>query len=227
MVNDLPPVGLVWNDADYAGLRLRLDLFDDYITAQRFEYGQPGALFLVDPLDLAARLADLTISTCLLPPNCLFWQRANGVERLAVAIPPAVWPVSIYGEKLTWRVPLPWLVFCGCGLNYQVFAFGGLLQPTDPGEKLYHAPVPNMGQNGVCRGSAPFPAAAAATINAAWDAFISSEFNSHLANGKSRAHPDNVLNQWRALHLAAEPEYPVADLVETKHTLKDLMDGKL
>jgi len=216
--------GVNWAESDYATLRLRLDLFDDYILARRFEGGLPGALFMVDPLDVAARLADLNLGTGLLPRDCLFWHRRNGAERLAIAIAPAVWRVSMAGEKLTWQVPLPWLILAGCGQAYQLYA---TRERPEKGEtRLYHAPVPNMSGN-VCRGNVPFPVASAGTMWQAWDAFINSGFNRDLSTNKSREYPNDITEQWRYLHLSAAAEYPLDDLLEYNRTLKNLVEGTL
>jgi hypothetical protein len=85
------------------------------------------------------------------------------------------------------------------------------------------APCPNVHPEGICRGNAPFPKAAPATIWQAVDVFFESRFNRDLSNGKSKAYPECILDQWRVLHETEGKTYPLDDLVKTKLTLKDLL----
>jgi PRTRC genetic system protein B len=211
------------DEGEYASLQMRLDLYEDVILATRYEAGTPGATYAVDPDDLALALADLSLSSKFLPPNCLFWGKSGGAERLAVYLPPQVWPVSVQGEKETWRVPLPGLVFEGKGTNYRIYAVKR--RPDTPAEPLYLAPVPNM-SGSICTGNAPFPVAGAGTIMPAVAAFFESGFNTHLSNGKSRKHPTGVLAMWRELREAGAEAYPPDDLVEARMTVANMMEGK-
>jgi len=211
-----------WPEEAYTSLVMRLDLYQDYIVAQKFEKGQGGALFTVDPLDLATALGDLTVSSGLLPENCLFWSRAGGQERLGVYVAPKVWPVSVQGERLTWLVPLPGFVFVGQGKKYSLWAVKERPVGTT---SLFLPPTPNTSGT-VCTGNAPFPQASAKTIWQAVDVFFSSGFNNHLANGKSqdKKHKENILTRWRELHEAGAESYPLEDLVSAGRTLSRLME---
>lgn len=223
-ISPLVPVlpAINWGEEDYARLQMRLDLYQDMIVARKFHQGKGGPLYVLDPLDLATVLADLTISTGLLPEGCLFWSRKDGAERIGVYVPPKVWPVSIQGQERTWRVPLPGLVFVGFGKKYGMYAVKE--RPAGWKVKLYNAPCPNVSGN-VCTGSAPFPEASAATIWQAVEAFFTSGFNNHLVNNKSRQHPNDVLAVWRELHEARARRYPLGDLVESGYRFKDLVEG--
>lgn len=222
-ISPLVPVlpGIDWAEGDYTSLQMRLDLYRDMIVARKFEAGQGGPLFVVDPLDLASVLAGLAISTGLLPEGCLFWSRKDGQERLGVYVPPKVWPVSIFREEQTWHVPLPGLVFVGAGKKYELYAV-----KERPGVKvkLYNAPCPNV-SGSVCTGSAPFPEASAATIWQAVEAFFTSGFNGHLVQNKSQRQPADILAVWRELHEARARKYPLADLVEAGISFKRVMEG--
>lgn len=208
----------------YASLRMRLDLYDDMIMATHYDAGLPGATFAVDQADLGRALADITTSSGFLPPNCFFWQRKDGQDRLGIYVEPGLWAVSIQGDRETWHVPLPGFIFIGAGKTYSLYAVK--LPPTTVETKLYHFPAPNLGGRGAtCQGDAPFPLASGGTI---WDAvyvFFQSEFNKHLINNKSQAHPGNILDMWSELNAAETPYYPVVDLVSANVTLEDVIDA--
>ena len=208
----------------YASLKMRLDLYQDMIMATHYEAGRPGATFAVDPADLGRALSDMTTSSGLLPPNCLFWQRKGGNDRLGIYVEPGLWAVSIQADRETWHVPLPGFIFIGEGKNYSMYAVK--LPPTTPETKLYNFPAPNVGGLGVtCQGNAPFPQASGPTI---WDAahvFFQSEFNKHLINSKSKTHPGNILDVWAELNEAEAQCYPVADLVSANVDLGVVIDA--
>lgn len=207
---------IVWDPREIAQLQMRLDLFDDTIIATRYKNGSTvETSFIVDPLDLAERLASLDISTGLLPENCLFRQRRDGQDRIAVWLPPKVWDLRVEPtEKPNRRVPLPGFVFVGQGMSYNLYALAGAERPQ-AATQLYQPPVANVGGN-VCRGSVAFPVAGTATIYRAVEAFFGSGFNDHLDDGKSKRYPKGILSMWRALHRAKAERYPVEDLVEVQ-----------
>ena len=132
------------------------------------------------------------------------------------------------GEVLA--VPLPGLVFVGHGSQYGAWAVvppddapAGWL--PDAGTQLYNCPTPNVSGNGVCTGNVPFPEAGVATVWAAVNLFFESEFNDHLSNGKSQAHPRSVLALWRKLARAGAETYPLDDLVFARKILKQVMEA--
>ncbi len=213
--------GMKWEDDCYASLRVRFDLYDDQIFCTKYKKGLPEATYAVDPADLGAALGGLSIKTGLLPPNCLFWGRKDGLERLGIYVEPGVWRVAVQGHKEAWDIPLPGFVFIGVGRKYSLYAVK--LPPTGPQAKLYEFPAPNMGAGGVCQGNAPFPLASGATI---WDAvyvFFQSKFNKHLAGGRSQAYEDNILEMWEKLHATEAAAYPVIDLVSANKTLQGVI----
>jgi len=222
--------GANFDDKDYASLKLRLDCYDDFILARKFEAGQGGPLYALDPLDVAAGLAGLNIGTPLLPRNCLFWQRSKEGERLAIYIEPQVWTVNVVAsaesdgearQRHTWRVPWPGLVWVGAGVKYGLYAVKGVEWPG-PDTELFRAPCPNVSDH-ICQGNVKFPTAGAATIWPAWELFVESDFNNHLANNKSRECPTSVLMMWGRLHNAAADTYPPDDLVSANVRLKKVV----
>jgi PRTRC genetic system protein B len=223
-IPDLVYPALEWADEDYAHLQARLDLYTDFVLLSKFQSGQVTEQYLVDPVEVATALAGINLNSGLLPRETLFWSRVNGQDRLGVYLPPQVWLVTIRDQAEAWRVPLPGLVFVGQGYDYSLWAVTE--RPTTSATPLYLAPCPNVHPEGVCRGNAPFPKAAPATIWQAVDAFFSSRFNRDLSNQKSQAYPDCVLDQWQALYEAEAETYPLADLVQTHLTLGRLIDDR-
>lgn len=221
-VPDLVYPNLRWGDDDYAALQGRLDLFSDFIVLSKYRDGQATERYIVDSMELAAAITDLDLNSGLLPRDCLFWGKRHGADRLGVYLPPQVWPVVVRGEAQAWRVPLPGLLFLGHQYDYHLWAVTE--RPAHTGAPLYLAPCPNVSLPGVCRGNAPFPKAGPATIWQAVEVFFSSKFNQDLSNGKSRSHPNNVLDQWQALHAAGAETYPLDDLAPTNFTLRRLLD---
>lgn len=221
LANIVVPGVKIWDDGEYARLRFRLDGYDDFIVARKFDGdGKPGAYYSLDPLDAAAALAGINIGSPLLPDGCLFWQRADGGERLAIYAPPQAWPVHVSAgpERETLIVSMPSLIWIGQGAKYSLYAVKGTERPAAD-TKLFKAPCPNVSDN-ICRGNVTFPAAAADTIWPALRLFFESDFNNHLSDGKSRKHPAGVLEMWR--ELAGGP-WPEDDLIGAEVTLGEVM----
>lgn len=233
--------GAQFADSAYASLKLRLDCYNDFILAQKYKDGQGGGFYALDPTDVAAALAGVTLGTPLLPPGCLFWQRpGDGGERLAIYVGPRVWQVNVSadpstgsgrGKRQRLAVPMPGLVWIGQGTSYRLYAVKSGGQGSGVGgqgsgvrgwptaeTELWRAPCPNVSDN-ICRGNVEFPAASAETIWQALELFFESDFNDHLSNGKSRDFPKSVLDAWRELAGAGAEAWPEDDLVSAETTL--------
>ena len=222
-VPDLIYPAITWGEADYARLQARLDLYQDFVLLSKFQQGQVSQQYLVDPTEVAAALAGVDLNSGLLPRDCLFWGKRDGHDRLAIYLPPKIWLVTVRDEPLAWRVPLPGLIFCGHDYRYTLWAV--MERPTGGHTPLYLAPCPNVHPEGVCRGSAPFPKAGATSTWQAAGIVCSSKFNRAPSTETSKAYPDCVLDQWRALVEANAERYPLDDLVETRLTLGRLIDA--
>jgi hypothetical protein len=190
--------------------RARLDLYEEAVVLTRYEGSDRCASFPVAVDDLVAAFSRVPVSSGLLPPNCLFWGRANGETRMAIYVPGRRWPLQT-AERI-FHIPLPPLVFLGAGVQYRVYAVKRWPQAMPI--ELYHCPTPNVHPNGViCQGSAPFPACASHTIEKALSLFLEgSLFNGDLAAGKCRSYPEDVRHLWRQLEGARR--FPVRELVE-------------
>jgi hypothetical protein len=169
-IPDLVLPHVKWDQSDYAALEGRLDFYGDFISLYKFRNGQITEYYpVIDPDETAAAIANINLTSGLLPRECLFWGKLEGTDRLGVYIPPQVWPVvvrdesqaSSTGSGQAWRVPLPGLIFVGHSYDYSLWAVTE--RPAVESAPLYLAPCPNISLKGVCRGNAPFPKAAPAS----------------------------------------------------------------
>lgn len=207
---------------DRAKLRLIQFFFQDFIVAQKFDdQGNPQRPFMVDPAQVVVAMAGISLNSGLLPENVLFWGMTDSYPRVGIFIPPQVWTVAVREHQEALKIPLPPLIFIGHRYDYSIWAVED--RPAHLNAPVYVAPCPNTSPAGVCRGNAPFPSADPTTIWQAWDAFMSSRFNQDLAEGKSRACPKNVLDQWVHLHQEGAEVYPLADLLRTNLTVGGLI----
>jgi hypothetical protein len=155
----------------------------------------------------------LPVDTAWLPPGLVRWGIRDGREWAVQFIPPGTYPLILKVEQTPARtqeartqenrtveartaerqiqVPLPGLVLVGSGTNYYIWAVKD--KSFDPAGKLYQAPLPNLGGNGlVCYGSNRVPEASTTTMREAWQLFIQSPFNGHQSNAKCRSNPEDV-----------------------------------
>lgn len=152
-----------------------------------------------------------------MPPGTL----RSGVNRaglpwISLAIPPARRRLTILDNDLgllRLEVPLPGCVFTGCGRNYWVWAVREA--EVTPQSVLYHAPFSNVGGSGsICFGANRPPEASATTILPAFQLFLESPFNGHLANHKSRRHLGDIRYLLRELAETHATEFPLDDLFQ-------------
>jgi PRTRC genetic system protein B len=194
----------------------RLDLYDEAVVLTKFRDGgtitHPVALE-----EVAAAFAEVPIGTGVLPANTLFWGRQQGQIVLGLYLPARSWAVTVGPD--CWCVPWPPLVFVGLGTSYRVYAVKQ--RPPTPQAPLYQAPCPNVYPDGrICPGTTPFPVCATATIQAAFQCFISSGFNRDLGLGKCQSQPNDILALWAQLQ--GRKRFPLAELVPSSVTLSNL-----
>ncbi len=125
-------------------------------------------------------------------------------------------------QVLEMKVPLPGLLFVGCADRWYLWAYAGKeLTSSSP---LFMPPVPNIYENGgICWGSNKPPAPSAANVPKAWELFLSSPFNDHIAGRRSLKYPNDVRVQLAALSADGVRKYPVSDLVSAGHRNADQM----
>lgn len=215
-------------------LRARLLIFDESLLLTKYDDHQAVTTYEVNPDDLVAAFGDAPLTTGLLPRNCLFFQRANGALRLGIYVPPQVRTVAVVlaGETraTALRIPLPGLVWVGCGREYHLFAVKQ--PPYQATERLFVAPFPNVYSDGrICPGDVSFPVCAIETVQPALNMFLVSRFNGDLRGGSSQAHHEDVRVLWQELHAALSAgeegadRWPLDDLVRTSMVLGDLVQG--
>lgn len=169
--------------------RVALVLTDETMYLTRFNArGGPVATYPVGANDVAGVFHGFGADTGLLPPDILFWQTRQGRVRIGLWLPPAVRALSFprgRGHHVS-KVPLPGFVFVGEGSQYRIFAAPS--RPTKPADWLYHAPLPNVHDNGwICQGDVPFPKASLETLSQAAGLFFESHFTDHLSTDKVRS----------------------------------------
>ena len=120
------------------------------------------------------------------------------------------------GEIDRIRVPLPGLVWFGIATSYWIWAVK--TETLQPHQEIYRAPLPNIYADGsICWGQVKPERMTAATFFKAYELFMGSTFNNHLANAKSKGQREDVRVMLRDLARApydTRPEvYPVDDLM--------------
>src|ERR1051325_5970561 len=126
-----------------------------------------------------------------LRPELVRWGDGRHGEWAIAFIPPGVHELEITNEAEgsspleRLHVPLPGLVWFGLGTQYYLWAVK--TPQLEPYHEIYRAPLPNVYVDGkICWGLVRPPRATARTLFDAWDLFIKSTFNNHLASGKSK-----------------------------------------
>lgn len=191
----------------------QIDIYRTMVVLTRRVGGQWRS-YPVAPEGVAQALADLPLSSGLLPPDTLGWGMARGEAYLVRYVPPraVALPVLAAGKTRTYRFTTPPLVWGGRGADYRLWALAAPERPTGD-LPLFRAPFPNSYTNGgICWGDVERPPPATpAGLEAALESFFASNFSMHVDNEKSKRYPASVVSLWKQLK-AHEP-YPLDDLV--------------
>jgi len=151
------------------------------------------------------------IDTGWLPTNIVRCGSSTAGEWAVLFVPPAQKMLELQ-EIGTVQVPLSGIVMVGVGSEYRIWAVA--TKQFEPDATSYHAPLPNVYENGrICWGTNRPPIASPQTITKAWELFISSPFNGDLVYGKSRSHYSDVRQQLIALSKRRRKTYPSNDLM--------------
>jgi PRTRC genetic system protein B len=157
----------------------------------------------MSPQAVAAAFRNMPFDSGWLSPGVVRCGSTSQGDFALLFIPASVHKIEVEGSRSSrvqsLRVPLPAFLFYGHGKEFRLWATNDLAPaPTSP---IFHAPLPNVFENGgICWGDNKPPRPNASTIRAAFDLFISSPFSSHAANGKSRSHQSDVRPLLRSLH---------------------------
>ena len=123
----------------------------------------------------------------------------------------------------TLTLPVPALVLAGTGRTYYLWA---LAEPFSPQARVFDAPFPNVHGGGqVCWGNNTPPLASPTTAQSAWNLFFESPFNSHLVQGKTRRHTEDV--RQLLVRLSGKSKFPLRELVANRGTLTSQLERLL
>ena len=213
---------------------LQLSFYDFGIILRRQCPDGTFTEYPVDASQLAEALAARThFTTGLLPPDILYVAQV-GLKRLVVGYrPPQRTALHVDGGEQVLRVPLPGLVLVRLTIGntqprYGVYAVK--TRPTTLAARLYHAPLPNVYQNGsICWGSVPTPTVeqlAGTDLSPEWSLLLGSVFTSHGVHGKRRSTPEDIRQLYIALEGRHARSYPTKDLMSVAevNTLGEVID---
>lgn len=211
-------------------LKMRIDIYSECIILQKLndstEHHSDRHYQLISARDLATAISqDMNYSTGLLPENTLWWSNGRKGSQFAIWIPPQVRRLALQttasGPPQRYTIPLPGLVFLCCqGHAPAVFAVAH--RPTDPRDKVYEAPFPNIFDNGVsCPGTQKYPASPGEIP----EMFLKSFFTKTAdIRGRSKKYPRDITDLWK--HLDGKKTFPMSDLVY-ECTVKDLLEMQI
>lgn len=175
----------------------------------------------VAPEAVAEACANISIDTGWLPPEIRRAGRHKGVEWALGFIQPRRYSLEVSREGADGQqshvdrisVPLPGLVCFGLKVDYYIWATK--TDHLDPYLEIYRAPLPNLYQDGrICWGDLQPPRSSPASLIQAFNLFMSTTFNNHLAKGRSKREGQDVRVMLRELAgLDTGAVYPVADLM--------------
>jgi hypothetical protein len=190
-----------------------------------YQSGDSSKYKCLSPATLRAAFANTPIDSGWINPESgiVRWGTGSAGEWTIKFVLPQKHEINLLESK-HW-VPLPAIVFLGLKSDYWVWAIKG--SKFDPEAEAFHVPLPNVYLHSyqpcgrICWGDNKPPVAAPNTITKAWKMFISSPFNGHLSDGKSRAQPSDVRGQLEKA--VKRSSYPVKDLIGTKQTIAKLV----
>ncbi len=169
---------------------------------------------LLSPEALREAFVAEPIDSGWLPPNTVKWGKCYKGEWLVQFYPPQRYHPLLSNSNIntTITVAMPGLVFVGCDCKYWLWAVKG--KQFHPNSQLFHAPLPNVMEDGsICFGSnSPAPCSPTGIMNS-WELFWISAFNDHMVQHKSKSYPLDVRSHLQKLHHNNSKNYPARDLV--------------
>ena len=186
------------------------------------------------PRQLRLAVSSIVIDSGWLPPGVCRWGvGARDKLWMLKFIPPAVHTLTLTDAEAgpggvqapvasrTLTVPLPALVLGGTfteklGATYYLWAVKeGRAEELSDATPAYRAPLPNVNGDGlVCFGENSVGEVTAESIEQTWRTFITSPFNRHWANGKSRTADGDIGELLARLAQRRRKRYPLGDLRE-------------
>lgn len=190
-----------------------------------YQSGEGSKYKCLSPATLRAAFANTPIDSGWINPELgiVRWGTGSAGEWTIKFVPPQKYEINLLESKHL--IPLPGMVFLGLKFDYWVWAIKG--SKFDPEAEAFHVPLPNVYLHSyqpcgrICWGDNKPPLASPNTITKAWELFISSPFNGHLSDGKSRTQPSDVRLQLEKA--VKRSSYPVKDLISTNQTIAKLV----
>ena len=184
-----------------------------YLFRWREESGLSGSKFVTSD-DLQAAFANSERDTGWLVPGIVRSGYGKTGEWFVLHMPPQ--KVTIHLLELgTFTIPVPTLVLAGTGRSYSIWA---LTEAFSPQARVYDSPFPNVHGGGqICWGNNTPPLASPSMAMKAWKMFIESPFNSHLVQGKTRQHKDDVRKL--LVKLNGKSKFPLSQLTVERGNL--------
>lgn len=177
---------------------------------------------LVSPEQVWQAFSNESIDSGWIPSDVIRWGIAQRSEWVITFKPPGIHELN-FSSNETLTVALPGFVFLGVGRHYYIWAIRG--KTFEPKAAAFHAPLPNVYPGGnICFGSNIPPTASSQSISQTWDLFMQSEFNSHLANAKSKSQPKDVREKLRSVAEQCLPQYPAKDLQAYKNSIINVVE---
>ena len=184
-----------------------------YLFRWREESGLSGSKFVTAD-DLQAAFANSERDTGWLAPGIVRAGYGKAGEWFVLQMPPQKITIHLL-DVGTLTIPTPALVMAGAGRSYHLWA---LKEPFSPQACLFDAPFPNVHGGGqICWGNNTPPLANPANAQSAWRLFFESPFNSHLVQGKTRQHKDDVRKL--LVKLNGKSKFPLSQLTVERGNL--------
>ena len=185
--------------------------------------------YLIDPAQLAMQLAsNIRLETGLLSPNTIYVAQ-EGVHKIVVEHRPRKkTAIFLEGSEAAVVIPLPDLLMLRRasdkgGPDYRIFAVKE--RPTDLKAALYHAPLPNLYDDGrVCWGSVRRENLSGATLEEDWRILLGTPFGSHNCARRSKEFPDDVRKKYLDMERRKSRVYSKRDLLPAKRILEDVLE---
>lgn len=196
-------------------------LYDQFL----FEWGPNDARrqMWVSPQAVEEAFSGAGFDTGWIAPGVLRWGRGLSGEWVVAYRPPELCQITLVGDRMPSgpvRVPLPGLVLFGLGTAWHVWAVKSRGR-FDPRAKAYTVPTPNVGAGGaICFGENTPPVATAASVPAAWSAFLETPFNDHDVVGRCKSEPDDVRALLLSLARSRAKTFPGEELLGGEHTVE-------
>jgi PRTRC genetic system protein B len=236
------PIKRPWRDRSRAARRPDVVVTNGTPLAQITIYEQLTLLtrrngptwrqYPISPDALARVLGSVPSASGLLPPHTLGTGHVAGAPFYVVYVPPHTRTLRLAGNgtgaSQAYTLPLPPLVWAGHGTDYRIWALDTPDRPSNTHTPLMRAPFPNVFADGrICWGSSESaPPASPASLDRVLTLFLEqSNFNLHLANGKSVAFPNSVVAHWQHLIEGGDEAYPLDDLMPAEYALGWVLAG--